>query len=120
MGSFAPGPVASSVWKKKVNDPQAECRSEGTHLNDATNSVEVQSPGCDCLIIVFGMEGSGEHTPFPPLGNMPLDLNHGAAIVALVNKSTGVWVASPTHVVSFSTASRTGGPGGGSPPFIPW
>ena len=38
----------------------------------------------------------------------------------LVNKLTGIWIASATHVISCSTASRMGGPGGGVPsPFIP-
>ena len=35
------------------------------------------------------MDGSGEHSPLAPLDDMPLDLYHGAAIVILVNKSTG-------------------------------
>ena len=66
------------------------------------------------------MERSGENTPFPLPDDMLLDLNHGSTIVTLVNKLTGIWIASATHVMSCSTASRMGGPGGGVPsPFIP-
>ena len=86
-GSFAA--VASSVWKQNVGNRQAEGRSEGTHLHDATNPIEIRPPGCDCLTVVLYMEGSGEHSPFAPLDDMPLDLYHGAAIVILVNKLTG-------------------------------
>ena len=112
-GSFAS--VASSVWKQNVDNRREEGRSEGTHLDHATNPIEIRPPGRDCLTVVLCMEGSGEHTPFAPLDDMPLDLNHGPAIVILVNNSTGVWVASPTHVVSFS---RMDGPGRGAPPVI--
>ena len=40
-GSFASGVFASSVWKQKVNNRQAEGGSEATHLDDATYLIEV-------------------------------------------------------------------------------
>ena len=88
-GSFAPALVASSVWRQKVNNRQPEARSEGTHLKDATNPIEIRPPCRDCLTVVLCMEGPGQHTPFASLDDMPLDLDHGAAIVTLVSKSTG-------------------------------
>ena len=80
------GVFASSVWGRKVNGRQAGGRSEGTHLDDATNLVEIRPPGRDCLIVVLCTEGSGEHTPFTFLDDIPLDLNGGAAIMTLMNK----------------------------------
>ena len=88
-GLFASGVFASSVWRQKVNYRQAEGRSEGTHLDDATNSVEIQLPGRDCFIVVLCTEGSGEHAPFTFLDDIPLDLNRGATIVTLMNKLAG-------------------------------
>ena len=88
-GSFASGVFASSVWRQIVNNRQAEGGSEGAHLDDATNSIEIRLPGHDCFIVVLCTEGSGEHTPFTFLDDIPLDLNRGAAIVTLMNKPTG-------------------------------
>ena len=88
-GSSASGVFASSVWRQKVNNRHAEGRSERTHLDDATYPIEVQLPGRDCFTVVLGMEGSGEHTPFTFLDDIPLDLNRGAAIMTLMNKPTG-------------------------------
>ena len=56
------------------------------HLDDATDPIEIQPPGRDCLSVVFCTEGSGEHTPFASLDDMPLDPNRGAVIVTLVNE----------------------------------
>ena len=88
-GSFASGIFASSVWRQKVNNRQAEGGSEETRLYDATYPIEIQLPGRDCFTVVLCMEGSGEHTPFTFLDDIPLDLNRGAAIVTLMNKQTG-------------------------------
>ena len=118
--SFASGVFVNPVWRQKVNNHQAEGRSEGTHLDDATNSIEIRLPGRERFIVVLCMEGSGEHTPFTFLDDMPLDLTRGAAIVTLMNKSATERSASSTHVVSCSIASRIGEPGGYTPPaFIP-
>ena len=87
--SFASGVFASSVWREKVNNRRAEGGSEGTYLDDATNPIEIRPPGSDCFTVVLFMEGSGEHTPFSFLDDIPLDLNRGAAIVTLMNKLTG-------------------------------
>ena len=84
--SLSSGVFASSVWGQKVNGRQAEGRSEGTHLDGATNPVEIRPPGRDCLPVVLCTEGSGEHTPFALLDDIPLDLTRGAAIVTLMNK----------------------------------
>jgi hypothetical protein len=35
------GVFASSVWRQNVNNRQAEGRSEGTHLDDAANPIEI-------------------------------------------------------------------------------
>ena len=87
MEPFASGVLASSVWRQKINNHQAEGRSEGTHLDDATDPIEIQPPRRDCLTIVLRTQESGEHTPFTSIDDIPLDLNHGAAIVTLVNES---------------------------------
>ena len=85
----ASGVFASSIWRQKVDNRQAEGSSEETHLNDTTNPIEIRLPGRDCFIVVLCTEGSGEHTPFTFLDDIPLDLNRGAAIVTLMNKPTG-------------------------------
>ena len=84
--SFASGVFASSVWRQKVNNRQAEGRSKGTNLSDMTNPIEIRLPGRDCFIIVLCTEGSGKYTPFTFLDDIPLDLIYGAAIVTLMNK----------------------------------
>ena len=85
--SFASCVFASSVWKQKVDNRQAEGGSEGMHLDDMTNPIEIRLPGCDCFVVVFCTEGLGEHTPLAFLDDIPLDLNGGATIVTLMNKS---------------------------------
>ena len=88
-GWFASGVFASSVWRQKVDNRQAEGRSERTHLDDATNHVEIRPPRHDRLIVVLCTEGSGEHTPFTFPDDISLNLNRGAAIVTLMNKTDG-------------------------------
>ena len=80
-----PGVVSSSVWGRKVGNGQAEGRSEGTHLEDATNPIEIQSPGRDYLAFFLCMERPGKDTSFASLDDIPLDLDHGAKIVTLLN-----------------------------------
>ena len=87
--SFASGVFASSVWKQKVKNRQAGRGSEGTHLDGATNSIEIQLPGRDRFIVVLCTGGSGEDTPFTFLDDIPLNLNCGAAIVIQMNKQAG-------------------------------
>ena len=41
VGSLASGVVASSVWRQTVDNRQPEGGSEGTHLDNATNLIEV-------------------------------------------------------------------------------
>ena len=74
---------------QKVNNRQAEGRSEGTHFDDATNFVDVRPPGRDYLPVALYTEGSEEHTPFTFLDDIPLDFNGGPAIVTLMNKPAG-------------------------------
>ena len=85
---FASGIFTNSVWRQKVNNRQAEGRSEGTHLDDATNPIETRLPGRDYFIVILCTAESGEHTPFTFLDDIPLDLNRGATIATLMNKPT--------------------------------
>ena len=87
--SSGPGVFTSSVWRQKVNNRQAEDGRERTHLDDTTNPIEIRLPGRNCFTVVLCTEGSGEHTPFTFLDDIPLNLNRGAAIVTLMDKPTG-------------------------------
>ena len=71
-----------------MNNRQAEGKSEGADLDDATNLVEIRLPGSDCFAVVLCMEVSGEHPPFTFLDDIPLNPNRGAAIVTLTIKTT--------------------------------
>ena len=79
-------PAQSGGGKSPVNNRRAKGGSDGIHLDDATDPIEIQPPGRDCLIVVLCTEGSGERAPFTSLDDIPLDPNRGAAIVTLVNK----------------------------------
>ena len=70
-----------------MNNRQAEGKSEGADLGDATNLVEIRLPGSDCFTVVLCMEVSGEHTPFTFLDDIPLNPSRGAAIVTLTIKT---------------------------------
>jgi len=80
--------------------------SDRTHVKHVKNPVKLQPPGGDRLIIVY-VEKSGDHTPFAPLDDFPLDLGQGPVIESVVNRSPGVCTAGSTHVVSCSIALRT-------------
>ena len=86
---------------------QWSCRSEGTHVEDVKNPVEVQPPGGYLLPIVPRVEQSRGHISFASLGDVPLDFCHSPAIQGLVNRSPSACMTGPTHVVNCSIASST-------------
>ena len=60
----------------EAESQHSSCRGDWTHVKDMKNPVEVQSPSGDRLFVVFRVIMSGDHIPFTPLDDVPLDLVH--------------------------------------------
>ena len=58
----------------EAESQQSSCRGDGTYVEDMKNTVEIQSPGSDRLFIILRVIISGDHIPFTPLDDVPLDL----------------------------------------------
>ena len=69
------------------------------HLKDATNPIEFQLPGNNCLIVVHLVKGSGQYAPFTSFDYMLLDLVHDAVIENLVNRLVHVLLVQLTSSV---------------------
>ena len=91
----------------EVNSWRGSYGSDGTHVKDMKDPVEIQPPGRDRLLVVLCVEHPGDPISFTPLHNVPLDLSHSSAIWSIVSESPGVCIAGPTHVVNCPIASNT-------------
>jgi len=58
----------------ETGSQQSSCRRDKTHVKDMKNPVEVRPPTDDRFFIVLRVITSGDHIPFTPLDDVPLDL----------------------------------------------
>ena len=97
----------NSKFGLEMGNQHRSPRSDGTHIEDEKDPVEVQPPGCDRLFIVLRVEKSRDRISFAPLDDIPLDLSHSPAIASLVSELPKVHIPGSTHVVNSPIASNT-------------
>ena len=56
--------------------------SDGTHVEDAKDPVEVRHPGGDFFFIVVHPEDSADSVPSPPLGDLRLDIHQNPVVLS--------------------------------------
>lgn len=71
------------------------------------DSVELQPPGGDRILVGLRVEESRDSVPFTPLDDLPLDLGHSPAIETLVREWPSGCIAGQTHMVNCPIASNT-------------
>lgn len=82
-------------------------RSDGTHIDDMKNSVEVRPPNDDGLFIVLRVELPRDPVPLTPFGDVPLDVGHSPVVGSTVSESLIRSIAGWTHIVNCPIASNT-------------
>ena len=90
----------------EVNSWRGSYGSDGTHVKDMKDPVEIQPPGRDRLFIVLRMKHPGGRISSTPLDDVLLDLGHSPVIGSSGSEWPGVCVAGSTHVVNCPIASN--------------
>ena len=97
----------SQVRSKSGPLVAARHKSDGTHVKDMKDPVEIQFPGGDGLLIVRRVDKSGDRVPSALFDDLPLDLCYSPAIKNVVRTSPKVFITGLAHVVNCAIASRT-------------
>jgi len=78
--------IASAFQEQKVSNGHHP--NNGTHIEDLKNLIQVQFPGGNPLFIFPRVEIAEDRVLFAPLGELPLNICHGAGIARIINDSS--------------------------------
>ena len=82
-GTAASVGVASAFWERKVSS--CHYPSDGTHVEDLKNLVQVHPPGSNRLFIFLRIEMPRDRIPFSPLGDILLNICHDPAVESIMS-----------------------------------
>jgi len=70
--------LASVFWKREVSN--GHCPSDGAHVKDLKNLVQVQPPGGNLLLVGLCTEVSRNHVSFPLFDDIAFYLRHSSEV----------------------------------------
>jgi len=81
-GTAASVVVVSAFWGREVSSGHHP--SDGTHVEDLKNLLQVHPPGCNLLFVFLRVETPRNRIPSSPLDELVLDICHGTAIESII------------------------------------
>ena len=97
--------VVSAFWGREVSNGHHP--SDGTHVKDLKNLIQVQPPGGDRLFIFLCIEIARGRIPFNPLGDLLLNICYDPAVESILSSgSKYMSLVKPTLRIDLSHHTR--------------
>ena len=98
--------VVSAFWEREVSNSHHP--SDGTHVEDLKDILQVHPPGGNCLFVFLRVEIPRDRIPSSPLDKPLLNICHNPAVESIVNGgSRHMSLAKLTPTIDLSHHTRT-------------